>query len=97
LLKDSLPRLYSFARNRNISVAKFPQSGDILEKFHIPLSAEAFQELQDLQAIIQGIQIQNNEADCWQYIWGSNRYSPKQFYNLPFKSIRLPSPFLWIW
>jgi len=30
LLKDFLPRLYSFARNRNISVAKFLQSNDIL-------------------------------------------------------------------
>ena len=30
LLKDLLPRLYSFARNRNISVAKFLQSNDIL-------------------------------------------------------------------
>jgi hypothetical protein len=97
LLKDSLPRLYSFARNRNISVAKFLQSEDILEQFNLPLSAEAFQELQDLQTIIQGIQVQSNKADCWQYIWGSNRYSSKQFYNLPFKNIRPPPPFLWIW
>ena len=58
------------------------------EHLHIPLSAEAFQELQELQAIIQGIQVQSTEADCWQYVWGSNRYSSKQFYNLPFKNIR---------
>jgi hypothetical protein len=61
LLKELLPRLYSFARNRNISVAKFLKIDDILEHFHIPLSTKAFQEL---QATIQGIQVQSSEADC---------------------------------
>ena len=97
LLKQSFPRLYSFARNKNISVAKFLQNNDMQEQFHIPLSVEAFQEFQELQEIIQGIQVQENEKDCWQYIWGSNKYSSKQFYNLPYKNIRPPSRFLWIW
>jgi len=96
LLKQSFPRLYSFARNKNISVAKFLQNNDMQEQFHIPLSVEAFQEFQELQEIIQGIQVQENEKDCWQYIWGSNKYSSKQFYNLPYKNIRPPSRFLWI-
>jgi hypothetical protein len=97
LLKESFPILYSFEKNKNISVAKFLQNADIQEQFHIPLSAEAFQEWLDLQTIIQGLQVQENEPDCSQYVWGSNRYSSKQFYGLPFKSIRAPSPFLWIW
>ena len=65
LLKQSFPRLYSFARNKNISVAKFLQNNDMQEQFHIPLSVEAFQEFQELQEIIQGIQVQENERDCW--------------------------------
>ena len=86
LLKQSFPRLYSFARSKNISVAKFLQNNDMQEQFHIPLSVEAFQEFQELQEIIQGIQVQENEKDCWQYIWGSNKYSSKQFTSSPTKT-----------
>ena len=37
LLKQSFPRLYSFTRNKNISVAMFLQNNDIQEQFHIPI------------------------------------------------------------
>ena len=53
LLKELFLRLYSFARNKGISAAKFLQNNDIQEQFLIPLSFEAFQEYQDLQEIIQ--------------------------------------------
>jgi hypothetical protein len=97
LLKESFPRLYSFARNKGISVAKFLQNNDIQAQFYIPLTPEAFQEFQDLQEIIQGLQVEEMENDNWQYIWRSGTYSAKIFYNLPFKNIKPPSPFLWIW
>jgi hypothetical protein len=61
----------------------------------IYLSPEAFQEYQDLQEIIQRIQVGENEMDSWQYIWGSGTYTSKKYYNLPFKNIKQPSPFLW--
>ena len=65
-------------------MANFLQNSDIQEQFHIPLSTETFQELQDLQTIIQGLQVQENEneTDYWQYVWGFSKYSSKQLYNL---------------
>lgn len=33
----------------------------------------------------------------WHYSWGSNIYSAKRFYVIPFKSISPPPPILWIW
>ena len=51
-------------------MANFLQNSDIQEQFYIPLSTETFQELQDLQTIIQGLQVQENEneTDCWQFV-----------------------------
>jgi len=97
LLKDSLPRLFSFAKNQNISVAQFLQTNTIEEQFYTPLSMEAYQEFEELQSIIQGIQVSVDRQDTWHYIWGSNKYSSKQFYNFQFRNIKPPDPFLWIW
>lgn len=46
-----------------MTVARFLQSNSIEEQFHIPLSEEAFQEYQELQDIIQGIQVQGETHD----------------------------------
>jgi hypothetical protein len=33
----------------------------------------------------------------WSYMWGSNKYSSRQFYSIPFKALQPPAPFGWIW
>jgi hypothetical protein len=68
LLHNRFPRLYSFAKNKQISVAQFLLNNSIQEQFHLPLSVQAFQEYQDLQQLIQGIQIQSEIKDKWTYI-----------------------------
>jgi hypothetical protein len=37
LLQNEFPRLYSFAQNKSISVAKFLSTAQIDELFHLPL------------------------------------------------------------
>jgi hypothetical protein len=96
-LDEAFPRLFSFAKNQDISVAEFLQNNIIEDQFHTPLSNEAFQEYQELQNLIQNLQIQEKEKDKWHYIWGTDRYSSKKFYNLPYKNIKPPPPFQWIW
>lgn len=81
LLKNSFPRLFSFAKNTHTTVSHFLRNDSIEEQFHIPLSEEAFQEYQELQGIIQGIQVQGETRDFWHYIWASSAYSSKQIYN----------------
>jgi hypothetical protein len=57
LLQNKLPRLFSFAKNKTISVAQFLLNNSIEQQFHLPLSVQAFQEYQDVQQIIQQIQV----------------------------------------
>ena len=75
-LNDAFPRLFSFAKNQDISVVEFLQNNIIEDQFHTPLSTEAFQEYQELQNLIQNLQIQENEKDKWHYIWGQGFKSP---------------------
>jgi hypothetical protein len=69
-------------------VAQFLLNNSIHEQFHLPLSVQAFQEYQDLQQLIQGIQIQSENNNKWTYIWGNDRYSASKFYHLPFKNVQ---------
>ena len=69
-LQEKLPRLFSFAKNQKISVADFVAVTDLTEHFYFPLLDQAFQELYELQEIIQGIQVRGDEKDKWTYIWG---------------------------
>jgi hypothetical protein len=48
LLSTKFPRLFSYAKNKNISVAQFLQNNQIETQFYLPLSAQAFQEYQEL-------------------------------------------------
>jgi hypothetical protein len=68
LLQDKFPRLFSCARNKLISVAKFLCTTQMDELFHLPLSEEAWQEYQALQVIIQGIQIIEGDKNLGIYL-----------------------------
>jgi hypothetical protein len=48
LLQQRFPRLFSFAKNKNISVAQFLQNNQLETQFHLPLSEQAYLEYQDL-------------------------------------------------
>jgi hypothetical protein len=67
-LQHKFPWLYSYAKNKNISVAQFLLNNNINDQFNLPLSVEAFQEYQELQELIQKIQL-NDSSDKWRYIW----------------------------
>jgi hypothetical protein len=97
VMQTNYPRLFSFAKNKKISVAQFLLNNSLEAQFHLPLSEQAFQEYQRLQDYIQTIQVQENAKDSWHYIWGNNKYSSSKFYNFPYRNFQPPAPFLWIW
>jgi hypothetical protein len=68
LLQQKSPRLFSFAKNKNISVAQFLLNSLLETQFHLPLSVQAFQEHQQLQQLIQQLQVSENTKDTWHYI-----------------------------
>jgi hypothetical protein len=57
ILQQTFPRLFSYAKNKSISVANFLMNNNIQDQFHIPLSIQAFQEYQQLQVLIQNLQV----------------------------------------
>jgi hypothetical protein len=97
LLQDKFPRLFSFTKDKLISVAKFLSTEQLGDLFHLPLSNDAWQEYQALQVILQEIQVTKGDKDCWKYIWGNSDYSASKFYKLHFSNIQPPGPFIWIW
>jgi hypothetical protein len=93
LLQNEFPRLFSFAKNKKISVAQFLLNNNIEQQ--VPLSVEAFQEYQSLQQVIQQIQIIDQAKDSWSYIWGNSTYTSSKFYHLSYKNLQPPKPFIW--
>jgi hypothetical protein len=97
LLHNEFPRLFSFAKNKQISVAQFLLNNNIEQQFYLPLSVQAFQEYQNLQLFIQQTQITDQAKDSWSYIWGNSTYTSSRFYHLSYKNLHPPKPFIWIW
>ena len=97
MMQHKYPRLYSFTKNKNPSVAQFLTNNTLKAQFYLPISVQALQEYQNLQEYIQTIQVHPDCKDSWQYIWGNNAYTSSRFYNLPYKNVQPPTPFTWIW
>jgi len=97
ILQTKYPRLFFFAKNKNITVAQFLSNNSLETQFHLPISEQEYQEFQSIQDYIQTIQVHHNTKDSWQYIWGNKTYSSSKFYNLPYKNVQPPAPFIWVW
>lgn len=110
ILREELPRLHSFAKNNKISVAKYINNHfsknkkkkyinnqSITDNFHLPMSIEAYHELQVLNDIILQLQQNQQQRDEWHYIWGSKVYTASKFYLIPFLALQPPQPIKWIW
>jgi hypothetical protein len=67
-LTNEFPRLYSYARNKKISVAQFMTHQDIHAHCHTPISVQASLELQQLQIILDQVQSNQRLKDEWSYI-----------------------------
>jgi retron-type reverse transcriptase len=97
LLADDFPRLFSFARNKHLSVKAVLDAPDLDTLFRLPLSHEAFEELQLLQVQIQNFVIDSNTRDQWRFIWGNMQYSSARFYKFVFSSHQAPPTFSLLW
>jgi hypothetical protein len=96
LLQNKFSILFSFAKNKTISVAQFLLNNSIKQQFQLPLSIQAFQEYQSMQQIIQQIQITDQARDSWHYIWRNSTYMSSKFYHLSYKNLQPPKTFVWI-
>jgi len=61
-----MPELFSYAKNELTSAKKVFNTSDPIELFTLPLSTQAFQQLQQLVSLLQGLP-QSQGPDEWKY------------------------------
>jgi hypothetical protein len=94
-MSQRFPRLFSYVLDDKASIAHIYQMENIMQLFYTPLSTQAFQELIDLQGLMQENPL-SAEKDRWQYSWGDT-YSAKAFYDQTHAHIRVPTVYSWLW
>jgi len=94
ILSSKYPRLYSFAKDQNISLQKIMQTEDISIIFNLPLSEHAMNELLLMQHDIQQVNYDENSIDTWSFLWGNNQYTSRRVYKLAFKHLQVPKTYM---
>ena len=90
------PELFSFAKNKLLSVQKALEVEPFHRMFHLPLSEEAFQQMELLHQLLQE-QYFSDSTDLWHYIWGSPLFSSKKAYLHLTGHAQEHAVFSWLW
>ena len=95
LPKLCFPELYSFTKNKSISLQKARSLSHLHNIFHLPLSEEAFAQYIELQNLLSNLP-DSTEADSWSYIWGASFSCSKAYKQLKGHFPTHPS-YKWLW
>jgi Ca2+-binding EF-hand superfamily protein len=85
----SIPRLFSYALQENISADEVYELEDVFALFYRPMSRQDFVELQDLEDIMRH-NPRLNQKDVWSYI-SAEKHGPGKFYAHIHKNIQVPN------
>ena len=81
LLAHTYDRLFSFAKDSLISVHEVLHTEELLTLFHLPLSVEAFEELQMLRQLVMDVSAEDQSLDVWCWGFGTGgAYSANKYY-----------------
>jgi hypothetical protein len=94
-LKERFPRLFSYALNETMSASMVYAEEDITSLFYLPMSVQAYEELGELQSIMQNNPL-SPKWDSWSFCWGQNYYAAN-FYNHIHSHIQVPQVYRWLW
>jgi hypothetical protein len=78
-VQETLPYLFSFAKNEDASSHTAIYSADLSEFFHLPLSDEALDELYGLQTIVTGLEAQHT-PDPWEVFGSTTSFKVSKAY-----------------
>ena len=78
ILEINFPELYSFAKNKRITLSEARNSDSLQSLFHLPLFEEAFPQFPQLQSMLDSIQTSDSK-DYWGFIWGQTSYLLQEF------------------
>lgn len=90
------PELYSYAKNKSISVQKAVSSDTFSDLFHLPVSQVTLAQMQDLQSNLLTINLSDGK-DKWSYTWGSHLFSSSRVYKALVDHPVTHPAFKWIW
>ena len=95
--KERFSCLHSFAIDDLITVRDFFNMISESDYFHLPLSVEAFNELQQLQSILAPINLDPKGKDIWIWPSKSGDFQPRLFYEINFQHLIVDPTHKWIW
>jgi hypothetical protein len=94
-ISERFPRLFSYALDSKLSAAEVFASDDMAALFHLPISAQAYEEMQQLSSKMRASPL-SLDRDCWEYVWGST-YQASQYYKHLHAHIQTFAVSKWIW
>ena len=78
-LQIRFPRLFSYVKDPWITVYEAFQSQDMVNMFHLPLSAQAYQEFLTVQNLMVSCSRDLEAKDSWFWQGTCNAFRPKWF------------------
>jgi len=96
-MADEFPRLYSYARDEDVSVQGLLTAASIGASFHLPLSAQAMEELRDMQVAAADVTMTLGSRDSWDTIWQGGRFTSSKYYMHCFREEESDAAFKWVW
>ena len=96
-LQARFPRLFSFAKDPWVLIKEIFNTQDLHQFFHLPLSAQAFDELNLIKVLMNSHSRDPSLKDCWFWQGSSKFYKPKMFYSHSFQFESFNPLLCWIW
>lgn len=92
----SAPELFSYAKNKFLSVHAVTNAEVLSDLFHLPVSQEALIQMQNLETKLAQITLSVGK-DKWSCIGGSSNFSSSKIYRELMEHPMVHSAFKWIW
>jgi len=83
-------------KNKLISLSKTLASDSLPSLFNLPVSVEAYNQLQELQYELSSL-VLDDLNDSWTYIWGSPQFSSSKAYRSLIGHTQAHPIFKWLW
>jgi hypothetical protein len=77
-ISERYPRIFSYALDDKLTAEEVYAVDDITQLFHLPLSSQAYEELQELSSHMRRNPLAVGK-DSWIYVWGST-YTASKYY-----------------
>lgn len=88
--------MFSFAKNKSISVQVALTSQNFSDLLHLPLSQEALAQFQELTHGLEQM-VLSEDINKWSYVWGSTSFSSTRIYKELVDHPVVDQAFRWLW